>query len=214
MPQRTRTRQSTRPRAGRQTAGNGQARYDEIVQIAGKLFAERGFLATTVRDIADAANILSGSLYHHFSSKESIADELLSAYWNELLAEYDRVVAADLTPTETVRGFIRASIKMLKEHQYAVRMVLNDWSYLSTALPYLNESLDRVQKHWTAALRQGVKDGSFRAGTDPVLTYRTIMGAISGAGRWYQPGGRVTTEQLAKHMSDLFLTGLQDQPAR
>jgi AcrR family transcriptional regulator len=212
VPQRTDSRQSTRARTGQQQAANGQARYDEIVQIAGTLFAEKGFLATTIRDIAEAANILSGSLYHHFSSKESIADELLSRYWNELLAEYDQVDAENLPPTETVRAFIRTSIKMLKEHEYAVRMVLNDWSYLSRALPYLDANLDRIEKFWVTVINRGIIDGSFNPGPDPSLAYRTIMGAISGAGRWYRPGGRVTTDQLADHMAALFLTGLQKRP--
>ena len=55
----------------------GSERRDEILAIAAQLFAERGFAATTVREIADAAGILSGSLYHHFDSKESMVDELV-----------------------------------------------------------------------------------------------------------------------------------------
>ncbi|MDJ0113374.1 helix-turn-helix domain-containing protein, partial [Rhodococcus erythropolis] len=57
---------------------NGKSgRRDELLEIAAGLFADRGVRATTVRDIADAAGILSGSLYHHFDSKESMVDEIL-----------------------------------------------------------------------------------------------------------------------------------------
>ena len=56
---------------------NGKSgRRDELLEIAAGLFADRGVRATTVRDIADAAGILSGSLYHHFDSKESMVDEI------------------------------------------------------------------------------------------------------------------------------------------
>ncbi len=55
-------------------------RRDELLGIAATLFAERGFRNTTVRDIADAAGILSGSLYHHFDSKEAMVDELLDTF--------------------------------------------------------------------------------------------------------------------------------------
>jgi len=58
-----------------------------VVQLAGELFAEKGYRATTVREIADAAGILSGSLYHHFDSKESIGDEILSGFINDVLAD-------------------------------------------------------------------------------------------------------------------------------
>ena len=56
---------------------NAPSRRDELLSLAAAMFAERGLRATTVRDIADAAGILSGSLYHHFDSKEAIVDELL-----------------------------------------------------------------------------------------------------------------------------------------
>ena len=72
-------------------AGRGASdRRAEILRLAADLFAERGFKATTVRDIADAAGVLSGSLYHHFNSKESIIEELLREYVDELLADYRR----------------------------------------------------------------------------------------------------------------------------
>ena len=61
-----------------------RTRRDELLAIAAELFAERGFTNTTVRDIADAAGILSGSLYHHFDSKESMVDELLDTFQTEL----------------------------------------------------------------------------------------------------------------------------------
>src|SRR5436305_11634457 len=73
------------------TAGairTGSERRDEILAIAAQLFAERGFAATTVREIADAAGILSGSLYHHFDSKESMADELVHDMLDRVLAAY------------------------------------------------------------------------------------------------------------------------------
>lgn len=194
---------------GRGNGNGGQARYDEIVQIAGALFAERGFLATTIRDIADAANILSGSLYYHFSSKESIADELLKAYWNELLAEYARVIAAGEPPPETLRALLDVSIRMLEKHSYAVRMILNDWAYLASVLPYLEENMVKIRKIWTTLLRNGAKAGDFRKDLDPNLTYRTIMGSITGTGRWYEAGGRTTASQVAQQMADLYLVGIE-----
>jgi AcrR family transcriptional regulator len=71
-------------------------RREEILAIAAELFAARGFATTTVRDIADAAGILSGSLYHHFDSKESMVDEILRRFLDEVLASYRRVPSGRL----------------------------------------------------------------------------------------------------------------------
>ena len=55
-------------------------RRDQIIAIATRLIASRGYAATTVRDIADEAGILSGSLYHHFASKEAVLEEILRTF--------------------------------------------------------------------------------------------------------------------------------------
>lgn len=61
-------------------AGQVNSRRGELLELAAAMFAERGLRATTVRDIADGAGILSGSLYHHFASKEEMVDELLRGF--------------------------------------------------------------------------------------------------------------------------------------
>ena len=73
------------------------SRRDELLELAATMFAERGLRATTVRDIADSAGILSGSLYHHFDSKESIGDEILAGFLDEIRADYqDRFRAVEI----------------------------------------------------------------------------------------------------------------------
>ena len=73
-------------------------RRDQIMAIAAHLIARRGYSATTVRDIADEAGILSGSLYHHFSSKEAILQEILRNFMNTLLAKLERIEAEETDP--------------------------------------------------------------------------------------------------------------------
>src|SRR5688572_32113751 len=95
-------------------------RRDELLKIAAQLFAERGFKNTTVRDIADAAGILSGSLYHHFDSKESMVDELLDSFQTALWEEYDAIEAADLTPRQKLEAVVRASFEAIDRHHSEV----------------------------------------------------------------------------------------------
>src|SRR5690606_27383566 len=92
---------------------HSSVRRDEIVAIAAKMFAERGFAGTTIRDIGERADILSGSLYHHFRSKESIADAILSAYWDDLLELVDAVEADKASDAVAkVKALMQASATM------------------------------------------------------------------------------------------------------
>src|SRR5699024_9163359 len=86
-------------------------RREELLALAAGLFAEHGLRATTVRDIADAAGILSGSLYHHFSSKEAIVDEILRGFLDSLFGDYRRIVDAGMGPRATLEGLVRASFE-------------------------------------------------------------------------------------------------------
>jgi AcrR family transcriptional regulator len=71
----------------------GLARKELILSSAAKVFAAKGFSSATVRDIADEAEILSGSLYYYFDSKEAIVEEVLVTYLDEMVRGYHAAVA-------------------------------------------------------------------------------------------------------------------------
>ena len=115
-----------------QTSGpQTSKRRDELLKIAAELFATKGFKNTTVRDIADAAGILSGSLYHHFDSKESMVDELLDTFQQGLFAEYDQILANDRTPRAKLAAVVRASFAAIDRHHSEVAIFQNDAAYLT-----------------------------------------------------------------------------------
>ena len=113
------------------------------MQTAAELFAQKGFHATTVREIADAAGILSGSLYHHFDSKESIGDEILSSFINDVLADYRDAASSTGSPRDVIEQIVRSTSQTLSRHRAALAMLQNDWSYFSTQsrFAYLRKAL-------------------------------------------------------------------------
>src|SRR3954447_8593042 len=126
------------PRAGARGAGGARRRgrgspalaterREHLVKLAAELFAEKGFQATTVRNIADEAGILSGSLYHHFDSKESIVDEILSGFFTEIMAAYQAVVDQNDDPRDTIAGLVRVAFGTLEPHRAAITVMQNDW---------------------------------------------------------------------------------------
>ena len=109
------------------TAPSGARRWSAL---AAELFAERGYRATTVREIADAAGVLSGSLYHHFDSKESIIDELLSSYLDELLAQYRAIVSEGGSSIEVLSRLVQAAFGSFDRHRAAITVFQNERQYL------------------------------------------------------------------------------------
>jgi AcrR family transcriptional regulator len=192
-----------------ESRGRPSERRADLVRIAAELFAERGYRATTVRHIGDAAGVLSGSLYHHFDSKETILDELLSSYLNELVETY-REITAGVEPMTALRGLVTEAFRSLGEHRAAITVLQNERNYLRT-LPrfgYLTKSEEEVRRIWITVLRDGIDSGSFRADLDPTVTYRFLRDSVWVAVRWFRQGGRLTPEDLAEQYLRMILTGI------
>ncbi len=81
-------------------------RRELILREAAELFARQGVAATTVREIADAAGILSGSLYHHFASKDEIVDAIVAAFLRDLRDRYAVVLAGTGSPAVRLRALL------------------------------------------------------------------------------------------------------------
>ncbi|HSZ49763.1 MAG TPA: TetR/AcrR family transcriptional regulator [Streptosporangiaceae bacterium] len=188
------------------TSGARSQRRADVVRLAGELFAEKGFRATTVREIADAAGILSGSLYHHFDSKESIGDEILSGFLNDVLAAYRSAVAEADDPRDAVERIVRTSSHTLARHRAALTMLQNDWNYFSTQprFAYMRKDLREIERIWITQLERGVAAGLFRADLNVRITYRLLRDILWLPMSALQAGGFGTDEVVDSFLTLLF----------
>ena len=185
-------------------------RRDELLAIAARLFAERGFKNTTVRDIADAAGILSGSLYHHFDSKEAMVDELLDSFQQSLWQQYDAIESSDSTPREKLEAVVRVSFDAIDQHHSEVAIFQTDAAFLATfdRFAYLEERNIRFRDLWTGLLTEGVASGELRSDLNVELVYRFLRDTVWVAVRWYRPGGELSPEQVADQYLHILLDGI------
>ena len=186
-------------------------RRDALIAIAADLFAERGYRSTTVREIAEAAGVLSGSLYHHFDSKESIIDELLSSYLDELLATYREIVTEGGTSILVLSRLVHAAFGSFDRHRAAITVFQNERQYLLNypRFGYIAKSEQAVSRLWMKVIREGIASGELRSDVDPKLAHRFIRDAIWVSVRWYRPGGRLTSDQLADQYLSFMLDGMR-----
>ena len=181
-------------------------RRAHMVLLAGELFAQKGYRATTVREIADAAGILSGSLYHHFDSKESIGDEILSSFINEVLADYRAAVASAGSPRAVLEQIVHSTSRTLSRHRAALAMLQNDWSYFSTQprFGYLRKALREIERIWVTQLEAGKESGLFRADLDSKLTYRLLRDVLWIPEQWRRTRGYGTDQVVDAFLRILF----------
>ncbi|MGV0716389.1 TetR family transcriptional regulator KstR2 [Mycolicibacterium sp. XJ662] len=186
------------------------SRRDELLELAASMFAERGLRATTVRDIADSAGILSGSLYHHFSSKEEMVDEVLRNFLDWLFTRYQEIVDTEPNPLERLKGLFMASFEAI-EHRHAQVVIYQDEAKRLSGqdrFSYVEERNRQQRKMWLDLLNQGVEEGYFRPDIDVDLVYRFIRDTTWVSVRWYQPGGPLTAEEVGRQYLAIVLGGI------
>jgi TetR/AcrR family transcriptional regulator, cholesterol catabolism regulator len=191
-------------------AGQANSRRDELLGLAASMFAERGLRATTVRDIADGAGILSGSLYHHFSSKEEMVDELLHDFLDWLFKRYSEIVDSEANPLVRLKGLFMVSFEAI-EHRHAQVVIYQDEAQRLLSQPrfsYLEDKNQQQRKMWVELLNQGVKEGYFRPDLEVDLIYRFIRDTTWVSVRWYRPGGPLTAEQVGQQYLAIVLGGI------
>ena len=185
-------------------------RRQAILAIAAEIFARKGFATTTVREIADEAGILSGSLYHHFDSKETMVDEVLSGFLHDMVQGYEHIVESVDDPLEALEELVRFAFRALLPHRAALKVAQNESHRLQQfdRFAYLGAGYARVEELWTSVLRRGIESGVFRDDLDTKLVYLFMRDAIWVTVRWYQPDGRYTLDEMANSYLVFALEGL------
>lgn len=190
-----------------------QDRRELIVASAAELFARKGIAATTVREIADAVGVLSGSLYHHFESKDAIVGEVLSGYLDVIHERYAEVLASDKAPAECLHDLVLVSLQVAEEQPHPTAIYQNELHYLREQQSFagIQKAAGDVQRTWLKVIEAGVADGSFRSDIDPRVFYRLIRDAVWLSVRWHRPNGKYPTRQFAEDITAIFLHGYSAQ---
>lgn len=192
--------------ATRRSAGTRSSRRDEILGVAADLFAKKGFNSTTVRDIADTAGILSGSLYHHFRSKEQIMEEIFAEYFDEIDERLQVVSDSESNPAERFRAMLRELLLAVHRHPGAARMLTNEWSNLRQ-IGDLQRRWKVVENHALSLIEAAVADKTFRSDIDAFFLYSVGMDVARGFAGWYRPG-RTDIAEVAEAYVSLIFDGL------
>lgn len=192
------------------SSAKGSARRAQLLAIAAKLFATRGYSQTTVRDIADEAGILSGSLYHHFDSKEAMLSEILHQFMDGLRERFGEIVDRGASPEETLEALIRASFATIHAYPHAVALYQNEAALLtrSSDFAFVPKAGVEIEKVWLEVMAAGQASGAFREELEINLTYRFIRDTVWASVHWYNPRGKFQHGKVADQFVTLMHGGL------
>ncbi len=181
-----------------------------IVQMAAELFAQSSIAETTVREIADAAGILSGSLYHYFPSKDAIVEEIMMSFLDHLTSRYEAVFQSGGSAIDQFRGLVAASLGCTATYLHAAEIYQNDTNYFlkSPRFESVQALVIKIRNSWIEVLDAGIKDEVFRSDLPSWLVYHLLRDSIWQSVRWFKPSEGYSYSSLADDCCKLFLTGI------
>ena len=183
-------------------------RRELILDRAADLFARQGVAATTVREIADAVGILSGSLYHHFASKDEIVDAIVGSFMTDLVGRYDDVLASEEEPALRLRGLVVASLTTVARHPHATEIYQKDARYLAESRTPVAENARLIKRAWIGVLEQGVAAGQIRGDVPVNVMYPLLRDGLWLTSRWFKPTRAYGYDELAEDYLKVFVEGI------
>lgn len=181
-------------------------RRADIVRAAGRLFAEKGYAATTIRDIARAVDMQSGSPFYHFKTKH---DMLRAVVLEGIAAINDAVIRAANSgkpPRATFEAMLRAHLDQLlgdTGRDFAATL-LHESRHLDPAVRAEVIALkDGYEKMWQKVLKDLKRAGLIE--DDGPVTRLFLMGALNWTVQWYRPDGPHGIEQIARRLAAFVL---------
>ena len=195
-------------------AGNGvDTRKEQIYQAAGALFSERGYRATSVRDIARELDLQGGSLYAHIASKEDVLWQIILRAAEAFQAEVAPLVGSDAAASERLRRMIQAHVCVVVSQLAFATVFFQDWQHLSE--PRRSEMLE-MRDDYEALFRRVIAEGAERgefAPCEPKLAAMFLLTALNGIAQWFRPDGERTAGEIADTYTELILNGLKGAAA-
>jgi len=181
----------------------------DVVAAAGRLFAERGYHGTSMRDLGRELGLLGSSLYAHVESKQDLLVEVVEEGARLFQDSADRALAADGTAFERLRGLVVGHIDVMLDNQDVVRTFLNEARMLDEEhRARVIAARDAYEAAFRSVISKGVADGTFLPGTDPKMASILILSILNAVERWYRIDGPLDRSGLAEVIFENAMAGL------
>jgi TetR/AcrR family transcriptional regulator, cholesterol catabolism regulator len=186
------------------------SRKEQVIRSAAELFREKGYAASSMRDLAQKLGIEAASLYSHIKSKEEILHHLcfdMAAEFRKSLMEVEK---QNVSATEKLRLGIIGHIQVMAKDLTASAVFMNEHRHLSQ--PHLREFLLlRINyiNRFKTIIEEGTRTGEFKDTIDKKLAVMTLFSSLNWMPMWYDPSSKIDPQNLGQQLADMLVNGLK-----
>lgn len=180
-------------------------RMRDITEAALTLFAERGYLGTSMKDIAADLGLRAPSLYNHFESKQHLLSGIMLRTMMDLLNEHRTAISTTSDVVEQLRRAMEAHVRYHARNPRSARIGNAEVRNLEEPVQSTVREMRReYERAWRDLITQGVKEGRFDAPSPQLASYAMLQMGI-GISMWFKADGELSESQVAYYYGDLAL---------
>ncbi len=186
-------------------------RKDVIIAKAAKLFREKGFSATSMRDLAENVGVEAASLYNHISSKAEILQEICFKVANNFLSHIEEVDAAHDSSISKIEDILRFHIQQMIDNYEEVYVSDREWKHLTD--PYLSNMQGQrraYRQRIASIIEQGIQRKEIKNIDAPTVVL-IMLHAVSGIESWHRSKKKLEPKMLEDNMVQILIEGLRNK---
>jgi AcrR family transcriptional regulator len=184
---------------------------EAIIEVAAKLFHEKGFSATSMRDLAEHVGVEAASLYNHIQSKSEILQEICFKVANDFTSNMDNVDTSEQNAIGKVEALLRFHIKEMIYRYEKVYVSDREWKYLTD--PYLSNYQNQrriYRKRFAYIIEDGIQKNEIKK-IDAATAVLIMLHAITGIESWHRSKKKISAELLEENMVMILVEGLKEK---
>jgi AcrR family transcriptional regulator len=195
-------------REGEELRSEGRSTRALILDAAVRLFAEEGYHAATLRDIARLAGIRAASVYHHYPNKQSLLVEIMETSMSRLNTQLEHILQRSSDPMQRLHAAIANHIQLHTSYKSEFFIIDTEIRALTgEAHGYILSLRDHYEELLQTILREGMEQDVFRP-CDVKVTSYAIIAMCTQVATWFRSGGRLSVQQVIEIYSQLIIQGL------
>ncbi len=182
-----------------------------ILQKAAIMFREKGFAATSMRDLAESVGIEAASLYNHIRSKNEILEAICFDVANRFNANMDTMEASSQDSISKIESLLRFHIRQMIDHYEEVYVSDREWKHLEE--PYLSNFQNQrraYRKKFASLIEEGMRRNEIK-NIDAPTSVLIMLHAVSGIESWHRSKAKINSQELEDNMIMIMVDGLRKQ---
>lgn len=182
----------------------------QIVYEAGYLFRNKGYKATSMRDIAEQVKMEAASLYNHIKSKHEILSELLLNIAHLFQQGMKNINESSYSPFEKIKALIALHIRLTAENTHAIALLTQDWRHLKEPqLTEFRKVRDSYSDDFLVIIKESMELGEIKK-ANPEIVLNTILSSLRWLYVWYTEDKNINPIELEIQITDLLVNGIKN----